>query len=124
MKYGVQTRGVSEEFSFNLTLFFYSPLFFVTFSSEKGSYQKLHLMETNGFNAKPPDFKPISRFRRILPQVLASAAQNLLILDLAMAMNFPTIAIPPLRGIRNREADEVITFTETHASWFGTLLIL
>lgn len=65
------------------------------------------------------NFKQISPFRRILPQVFASAAQNLLILDLAMAMNFPTIAIPPLRGIRNRDDDEVITFTETHASWFG-----
>lgn len=75
-------------------------------------------METDAFQ-KVPKIKPISNFRRILPQVFASAAQNLLIVDLAMAMNFPTIAIPPLRGIRNRDDDEVLSFTESHASWFG-----
>uniref|UniRef100_A0A336M0F0 CSON014627 protein n=1 Tax=Culicoides sonorensis TaxID=179676 RepID=A0A336M0F0_CULSO len=92
--------------------------------SEKGSYKKLDLMDVNGFDSKPPDYKEISAFRRILPQVFASAAQNLLILDLAMAMNFPTIAIPPLRGIRNREDDEVITFTEVHSSWFASMAFI
>ncbi|XP_063709503.1 facilitated trehalose transporter Tret1-like [Culicoides brevitarsis] len=91
--------------------------------SEKGVYHKLSLMESEYFK-KQPNVKPISAFRRILPQVFASAAQNLLILDLAMAMNFPTIAIPALRGIRNRDIDEVITFTETHASWFASMAFI
>lgn len=64
----------------------------------------------------------MSDFRRILPQVLASCAKNLLILDLAMSMNFPTIAIPALRGIQGKDPNEVLVLTDFQASWFGNYL--
>lgn len=61
----------------------------------------------------------VSAFRRILPQILASTAKNFLLLDLGMAVAFPTIVIPALRGIKNRAPDEFLHFTPQQASWFG-----
>uniref|UniRef100_A0A336LS95 CSON014628 protein n=1 Tax=Culicoides sonorensis TaxID=179676 RepID=A0A336LS95_CULSO len=89
--------------------------------SQRSSYLKLDQVDVDDNEKKSPEIKEISTFRRFLPQVCASAAQNLLILNLGIAMNYPTIAIPPLKGTRNREDDEVITFTEVHASWFGSM---
>lgn len=63
--------------------------------------------------------QPISRFRRILPQVLASTAKNLLLLDLGMAVSFPTIVIPALRGLKAHDNNDFLTFTDSQASWFG-----
>lgn len=62
---------------------------------------------------------PVSTFRRLLPQILASAAKNMLIMDLAMAISFPTIAIPPLRGNQHRDPEEILTLNDFQASWFG-----
>lgn len=64
--------------------------------------------------------KEISKFRTILPQILASTAKNLLLLDLGMAVAFPTIVIPALRGLKAHDVDNVITtLTDAQASWFG-----
>lgn len=69
-----------------------------------------------GLEQKP---EPVSAFRRLLPQCLACAAKNLLILDLAMAISVPTIVIPALTGVRNRDADEFLSLNPFQASWFG-----
>uniref|UniRef100_A0AAG5D5T8 Major facilitator superfamily (MFS) profile domain-containing protein n=1 Tax=Anopheles atroparvus TaxID=41427 RepID=A0AAG5D5T8_ANOAO len=68
--------------------------------------------------AKQPE---VSAFRRILPQILASTAKNFLLLDLGMAVAFPTIVIPALRGIKNRAPDEFLHFSPQQASWFGSI---
>lgn len=61
-----------------------------------------------------------STFRTILPQVLASTAKNFLLFDLGLAVAFPTIVIPALRGtIENLDNPETLYFTEEQASWFG-----
>jgi hypothetical protein len=56
-------------------------------------------------------YQEISSFRRILPQVLASSAKNLLLLDLGMAVSFPTIVIPALRGLKEHDQDSILSFT-------------
>lgn len=61
--------------------------------------------------------KPISRFRQIIPQILASTAKNLLLLDLGMAVSFPTIVIPALRGLKAHDNSDFLTFTDSQASW-------
>lgn len=60
----------------------------------------------------------IGKFRTILPQVLASTAKNFLLLDLGMAVSFPTIVIPALRGLKSHDVD-FLSFTDSQASWFG-----
>jgi hypothetical protein len=65
------------------------------------------------------NYREVSKFREILPQILASSAKNLLLLDLGLAVAFPTIVIPALRGIKNRAEDEFLTFNAVQASWFG-----
>lgn len=67
--------------------------------------------------AKPEE---ASTFRTILPQILASTAKNFLLFDLGLAVAFPTIVIPALRGtIENLDNPETLFFTEEQASWFG-----
>lgn len=63
--------------------------------------------------------KDIGTFRTILPQILASTAKNLLLLDLGMAVSFPTIVIPALKGLKAHDNSDFLTFTDTQASWFG-----
>lgn len=63
--------------------------------------------------------KEISRFRTILPQILASSAKNLLLLDLGMAVSFPTIVIPALKGLKAHDNSDILSFTDVQASWFG-----
>lgn len=72
-------------------------------------------------NMSPEDNKKseVSTFRRILPQVLASSAKNFLLLDLGMSIAFPTIVIPALRGLKNRDENEFLWLTDVQASWFG-----
>lgn len=60
---------------------------------------------------KTEKLKEISPFRRILPQVLASSAKNLLLLDLGMAVSFPTIVIPALRGLKEHDSNDILSFT-------------
>ncbi|XP_055716571.1 facilitated trehalose transporter Tret1-like [Phlebotomus papatasi] len=66
----------------------------------------------------------VSKFRMYLPQILASTAKNLLILDIGLAVAFPTIAIPPLLGTVEGQEDEVFHFTAEEASWFGSLAFI
>lgn len=61
----------------------------------------------------------ISTFRRILPQILASSAKNLLLLDLGMSVAFPTILIPSLKGLKAHDNNDFLSFTDVQASWFG-----
>ncbi|XP_035776350.1 facilitated trehalose transporter Tret1-like [Anopheles albimanus] len=77
-----------------------------------------HTMEEK---PQPQQHHEVSTFRRILPQILASTAKNFLLLDLGMAVAFPTIVIPALRGIKNRSPDEFLHFTPQQASWFGSI---
>lgn len=60
---------------------------------------------------KNEKLKDISTFRRILPQILASSAKNLLLLDLGMAVSFPTIVIPALRGLKAHDNNDILSFT-------------
>lgn len=60
---------------------------------------------------KTEKLKEISTFRRILPQVLASSAKNLLLFDLGLAVAFPTIVIPALRGLKDHDKDSILEFT-------------
>lgn len=70
--------------------------------------------------SEPEKAKPeISKFRTILPQILASTAKNLLLLDLGMAVSFPTIVIPALRGLKAHDNQDILSFTDSQASWFG-----
>lgn len=63
--------------------------------------------------------KEIGKFRTLLPQILASTAKNLLLLDLGMAVSFPTIVIPALRGLKPHDNNDILQFTDSQASWFG-----
>lgn len=64
----------------------------------------------------------VSKFRRILPQVLASTAKNFLLFDLGLAVAFPTIVIPAIRGISsNADQYETLTLSATQASWLGSV---
>lgn len=65
--------------------------------------------------------KKISTFRKILPQILASTAKNLLLLDLGMAVSFPTIVIPALKGLKAHDNQDFLSFTDSQASWFGEI---
>ncbi|XP_054271113.1 facilitated trehalose transporter Tret1-2 homolog [Macrosteles quadrilineatus] len=58
----------------------------------------------------------VSTFRQALPQVLASTAKNLILLDLGMTVAFPTIVIPVLLNAKTG-----LSFTTSQASWFGSI---
>lgn len=62
---------------------------------------------------------PVSRLRSISSQLIASMAPNLLLLDLGMAISFATIVIPELLNAKTG-----LSFTDTQASWFGSLSFL
>lgn len=66
------------------------------------------------------------KWRVFLPQILASMAKNLLILDLGLAGAFPTVAIPALTGLKVYEesANDPLRFNEVQASWFGSIAFI
>jgi MFS family permease len=68
--------------------------------------------------------KEISVFRTILPQILASTAKNLLLLDLGMAVSFPTIVIPALKGLKAHDNQDFLSFTDSQASWFASIAFI
>lgn len=70
-------------------------------------------------NEPDKPLEKISKFRTILPQILASTAKNLLLLDLGMAVSFPTIVIPALKGLKQHDNADFLSFTDVQASWFG-----
>ncbi|KAL7033165.1 hypothetical protein ACKWTF_007494 [Chironomus riparius] len=73
---------------------------------------------------KNENLKEISTFQRILPQILASSAKNLLLLDLGMAVSFPTIVIPALRGLKMHDNNDILSFTAEQASWFASIAFI
>ncbi|RZF38049.1 hypothetical protein LSTR_LSTR006448 [Laodelphax striatellus] len=70
---------------------------------------------------KQDETRQISRFRIALPQILASTAKNMILLDLGMTIAFPTIVIPALL---NNHSDHGMKFTVTEASWFGSIAFI
>ncbi|XP_055308983.1 facilitated trehalose transporter Tret1-like [Sitodiplosis mosellana] len=67
----------------------------------------------------------VSRFRRILPQFIATTVKNLLLTDLGLITTFPSILIPALTGISNEHnRNEFITITPSEASWLGSICYL
>ncbi|GAB0097352.1 facilitated trehalose transporter Tret1 [Sergentomyia squamirostris] len=65
----------------------------------------------------------VSKFRIILPQILACVAKNLILIDIGMSIVFPSIVIPILQGTNpeRRGSEELLRFTDSQASWFGSL---
>ncbi|XP_028041478.1 facilitated trehalose transporter Tret1-like [Bombyx mandarina] len=61
----------------------------------------------------------VSKFRSVLSQLIACMSPNLLLLDLGMAVSFPTIALPALLN-----ATEGLSLTQVEASWFGSISYL
>ncbi|XP_059619605.1 facilitated trehalose transporter Tret1-like [Phlebotomus argentipes] len=66
----------------------------------------------------------VSKFRMYLPQILATTAKNLLVIDIGLTTTFPTIAIPPLLGTVDVQEEEIFHFTPEEASWFGSLAFI
>ncbi|XP_055691194.1 facilitated trehalose transporter Tret1-like [Lutzomyia longipalpis] len=66
----------------------------------------------------------ISKFRMYLPQILATTAKNLLMIQVGLSATFPTIAIPPLVGTIESTEEEIFHFTPEEASWFGSLAFI
>lgn len=67
-------------------------------------------------NAEKNELPAVSKYRRALPQVLATSAKNLILLDLGMTLAFPTLVIPALLN-----SDQNLSFTIAQASWFGSI---
>uniref|UniRef100_U5EU35 Putative transmembrane transport n=1 Tax=Corethrella appendiculata TaxID=1370023 RepID=U5EU35_9DIPT len=88
----------------------------------KSTYS-INEMNSNKFVVEDglPLAREAGKFRTVLPQILASTAKNLLLLDLGLAVAFPTIVIPVLTGLKNRDENETLTFTPVQASWFGSV---
>ncbi|XP_023724431.1 facilitated trehalose transporter Tret1-2 homolog isoform X2 [Cryptotermes secundus] len=63
--------------------------------------------------------KTAGRFRTALPQVLASTAKNMILLDLGMTVAFPTIAIPKLQN-----TTDPLALNNEQTSWFGIFVQL
>lgn len=60
--------------------------------------------------AKSPEL--VSAHRRILPQLLANHAQNLIILHIGLSIAIPAIVMPALTGLNNvNNPDEIIHLT-------------
>lgn len=58
--------------------------------------------------------KYISRFREVLPQVLASVACNFVLLDLNLSLAYPTILIAQLH-----RKEGPLSLDDVQASWLG-----
>lgn len=71
---------------------------------------------------KMPTDRQISRFRRFLPQIIATAIKNLILIEMGLIFGVPTIIIPALTGIRNaHNQNEVLRITSEQATWIGML---
>lgn len=64
----------------------------------------------------------VSPFRRILPQVLACVAKSLILVDIGLALGFPTTLISAL-SITTRD-NEPLHFDPEQSSWFASLLYI
>ncbi|CAD7092819.1 unnamed protein product [Hermetia illucens] len=73
-------------------------------------------------NASTENKPEVGKFRRILPQILASTAKNFLLFDLGLSVAFPTIVIPALRRtIVSEHYVEPLHFSDGEASWFASI---
>ncbi|KAJ9574449.1 hypothetical protein L9F63_008375 [Diploptera punctata] len=63
--------------------------------------------------------KAAGRFRTALPQVLASTAKNMILLDLGMTVAFPTIVIPALHNTA-----DALSLNNEQTSWFGSIMFI
>ncbi|XP_067005259.2 facilitated trehalose transporter Tret1 [Anabrus simplex] len=61
----------------------------------------------------------VSKFRTVLPQVLVTTINNLLLMDLSMMLAFPTLVIGDLYG---KEGE--LSLTDEQASWVGSLVYI
>ncbi|XP_055325703.1 facilitated trehalose transporter Tret1-like isoform X2 [Sitodiplosis mosellana] len=78
-------------------------------------------------NVKPcePTSNEISSFRRYLPQVLASSAKNMLIVDFGLSIAFSTILIPALSGLNPAlNPNETLTITPDEATWLASITVI
>ncbi|GAB0097350.1 facilitated trehalose transporter Tret1 [Sergentomyia squamirostris] len=89
----------------------------------KTSYNVSEVKNQETKSSEAPD--EVSKFRRFLPQILASTAKNFLLLDLGLSVAIPTIIIPALRGsLANADPTEMLTLTEEEASWLGSIAFI
>ncbi|XP_060518481.1 facilitated trehalose transporter Tret1-like isoform X2 [Cylas formicarius] len=65
--------------------------------------------------------KPISRVRRVLPQIIAVTVKNVLLFGFGMTLGFPTILIPNLSG---DNPNEKIALDQEALSWIGSVNLL
>lgn len=66
---------------------------------------------------------PVSTFRRILPQVLACVAKSLILVDIGLALGFPTTLISALSS-SNPDQDDELRFDKDQSSWFASLIFI
>lgn len=67
------------------------------------------------------ELPPVSKWRIAFPQILASSAKNLLLMDLGMTIAFSTIVVPVLL---DRKDTQGLVFSEEEASWFSSIIFL
>lgn len=81
-------------------------------ANEGGKYEELTINRT-------------SRFRRILPQIIAASVKSLHTVDYGLMLAMPTIIIPALTGIPNdQNRNEFLTMNGNQTSWIGTMLFI
>lgn len=91
------------------------------------STEKQELQARDLAAAPAADPGTVGAVRQAIPQVLASCAKNMLLLDIGMTLAFPTVVIAALLGSKEhpREPDEYgLAFDEWQASWFGSLMLI
>lgn len=75
-----------------------------------------------------PPLVPVSSFRRILPQILACLAKSLILVDIGLALGFPTTLISALSTVDEPTANGTTTqqlhFDKDQSSWFASLIFI
>lgn len=62
----------------------------------------------------------VSKLIRMVSKFIASIAKNILLFNLGLAVSFPTIVVPVLRGLQsNRNPNEILSFDDDQSSWYG-----
>ncbi|XP_021920752.1 facilitated trehalose transporter Tret1-like [Zootermopsis nevadensis] len=67
-------------------------------------------------NTQRPQTNTVSRFREVLPQVLAMGAANMVVINLTLALLLSTLVIAEVH-----HSDAELSMDDTLASWFGSL---
>lgn len=69
---------------------------------------------------------PVSPFRRILPQILACVAKSLILVDIGLALGFPTTLISALSTADGESSttSNHLHFDKDQSSWFASLLYI